>query len=109
VQTGASAGALSNFGQTITCTSSGAYAPPLTTTAAFSGLNLATYTAGDTTTKVTFYYTAAPYGQPLYFVNAVPSGNCTNGGTIINLAAASASTVVYVCQPANTFSAIVVP
>ena len=109
VQTGASAAALSNFGQTITCTSSGSYAPPLTTTAAFSGLNLATYTAGDTTTKVTFYFTTAPFGPPVYFVNAVPTGNCTNGTHIINTAAASASTVLYVCQPANTLTAQNVP
>jgi len=109
VQLGTTPGTLANIGQTITCTSSGSYAPPLTTTAAYSGLNLATYTAGDTTTKVTFYVTTAPYGPPLYFVNAVPTGNCTNGTHIINTAAASASTVLYVCQPANTLTAQSVP
>jgi hypothetical protein len=109
MQTGTAPGTLANIGQTITCTSSGAYAPPLNTTAAFSGINLATYTAGDTTTKVTFYYTSAPYGPPVYFVNAVPTGNCVSGSHIINTAAASASTVLYVCQPANTFTAQTVP
>lgn len=37
------------------------------------------------------------------------AGNCTVGSVYLNTTAASASTVVYVCQPANTWTAVTVP
>lgn len=37
------------------------------------------------------------------------AGNCTVGSVYLNTTAASASTVVYVCQPANNWSAVTVP
>lgn len=39
----------------------------------------------------------------------VPSGNCAVGTLATNTAAASASTVLYVCAPANTWTAVAVP
>ena len=38
-----------------------------------------------------------------------PGGNCGVGSIYTNTSAASASTVLYVCQPANTWTAITVP
>jgi hypothetical protein len=38
-----------------------------------------------------------------------PSGNCTVGSLYTNTTASTASTVLYVCQPANTWSAVQVP
>jgi len=37
------------------------------------------------------------------------SGNCTVGSIYTNTSAASASTVLYVCQPVNTWTAVTVP
>lgn len=37
------------------------------------------------------------------------AGNCTVGSIYTNTTAASASTVLYVCQPANTWTAVTVP
>lgn len=39
----------------------------------------------------------------------VPSGNCSVGALYTNSAASSASTVLYVCYPANTWNAVTVP
>jgi hypothetical protein len=39
----------------------------------------------------------------------VPSGNCTVGSLYTNASASSASTVLYVCYPANTWAAVTVP
>ncbi len=40
---------------------------------------------------------------------AAPSGSCTVGELYMNTAATSVSTVLYVCYPANTWTAITVP
>lgn len=108
-QTGATVVALANVGQAITCTATGGYTLPLTTTANFAAINVSALTPGDTTTRVTFYTTDAIFGAPIGIVNAVPTGNCTNGFTLFNPAGASASTIIYVCAPANTFTAVAVP
>jgi hypothetical protein len=39
----------------------------------------------------------------------VPSANCTVGSLDVNTSASSTSTVLYVCYPANTWTAITVP
>lgn len=39
----------------------------------------------------------------------VPSGSCAVGDTATNTSASSASTVFYVCYPANTYTAVTVP
>lgn len=85
VQAGATVGGLANVGQTITCTSSGFYSVPSFATNTFYSVNLATYTAGDTTTKVTFTEVSLPF-NPLGYIysgNATPTSACgtnANGG-----------------------------
>lgn len=113
-QTGTSVAALANVagasgGQTVTCTSSGSFALPNNTAAAFSAINLATYTAGDLTTKVAFYYLTAPFNPQgsLYFGNAVPSSTCGTGFAYINTAG-GVSTTAYTCS-AGTWTAVTVP
>lgn len=103
-QTGATVAALANVaagsgGQTVTCTTSGSFALPNNSTTTFSAINIATYTAGDTTTKVTFYYNVLQF-NPLgltYFGNAVPSSTCLTGGMFQNTAGAVATTL-YKCN-----------
>jgi hypothetical protein len=106
IQGGASVAALANVGQTITCTASGGYALPLNTTYAYTAINLATYTAGSTTTSVAFYetsYVFPPFG-PLYFGNAAPTSACQTG-FYQNTAATS---VLYYCAAA-TWTIITLP
>jgi len=88
IQTGATVAALANVGQTITCTASGFYAFPSFATNVFSAVNLATYTAGDTTTKVTFTEVSAPVNPVgyIYSGNATPTSAC---GTVANGGAAA--------------------
>lgn len=88
LQTGATIGALANVGQTITCTASGFYAFPSNAVNVYAAVNLATYTAGDTTTKVTFTEVSLPF-NPLGYIysgNATPTSAC---GTIANGGAAA--------------------
>lgn len=113
-QTGATIAALANVvagsgGQTITCTSSGAFALPNSGTSAYSSINLATYTAGDTTTKTAFYYVTEPLNPngSAYFGNAVPTSTCPAGATFGN-GAGGVSTTLYTCN-AGTWTAVTVP
>lgn len=113
-QTGATIAALAsvtggNGGQTVTCTSSGSFSLPNNTAAVYSAINLATYTAGDLTTKVAFYYLTAPFNPngSLYFGNAVPTSTCLTGADFLNTAG-GVSTSVYTCS-AGTWTAVTVP
>jgi hypothetical protein len=111
VQTGTTVAGLANVGQTITCTASGTYALALNTTAVYSAINVATFTAGDTTTNVVFYESAQvfnPVGN-MYVSNAVPTENCALGMLDQNTAASSGSTALYVCSATNTWTAVTVP
>jgi hypothetical protein len=113
-QNGATVAGLANVaagsgGQTVTCTSSGSFALPAATVSAFTSINLATFTAGDTTTKVAFYETSLPFNPTgsLYFGNAVPSSTCATGTAFINTAG-GVSTTAYTCS-AGTWTAVTVP
>lgn len=109
IQTGATIAALANVGQTITCTSSGGYSLPSNTAPVFSSINLATYTAADTTTKVTFYETSLPFAPngPVYFGNAAPTSACGAGfsGLFVNTAVPS---LLYTCVT-TTWTAVTLP
>ena len=112
LQTGATIAALANVGQTITCTGSGAYAFPSNAKAAFSAINLATYTAGDTTTVTNFYEVALPFNPMgyIWFGNAAPTSACavnTAAGLFI-VPSATASLAAYNCV-ATTWTAITTP
>jgi hypothetical protein len=109
VQTGAAVGSLASIGQTVTCTSSGSYAVPNGVPAAFLSLNLATYTAGDTTTKVVFSVSTAPYGPPVWYGNAAPTAACGTAvaasGFYIDTAVPS---LIYTCVT-TTWTAVTLP
>jgi hypothetical protein len=45
----------------------------------------------------------------LTFGAGVPTSNCSIGSQYNNTAASSTSTVIYVCYPANTWTAVTVP
>lgn len=113
LQTGTSIGALANVGQTITCTASGSYAFPSNVTNTFSAINLATYTAGSTTTNVTFYEVVQPF-NPLgyiYWGNATPTSAC---GTAANGAAGAfivgnATTSTWFSCTASAWVAVTLP
>ena len=113
-QTGATPAALANVaagsgGQTVTCTSTGSFSLPSNATSVYSAINLATYTAGDTTTKTAFYYITAPFNPDgyQYFGNAAPTSTCTVGFTFLN-GAGTQSLQFYACN-AGTWIAITVP
>jgi hypothetical protein len=48
-------------------------------------------------------------GATITATAGVPSANCGVGALDVNTSASSASTVLYVCQPANTWTAVTVP
>lgn len=48
-------------------------------------------------------------GTGVFSGNGAPSGNCGDGSLYLRQNAASTSTVMYVCQPANTWTAVTVP
>lgn len=109
IQTGATIAALASVGQTITCTSSGGYALPAIATSNYSSVNLATYTAADTTTKVSFYEVSLPYNPygGLYFANAAPTTACGAGisGFFMDTAVPS---LIYTCVT-TTWTAVTLP
>jgi hypothetical protein len=109
IQTGATIAALASVGQTITCTSSGSYALPSIATANYSAINLATFTAADTTTKVTFNEAALPYNPlgSIYFGPAPPSTACGAGisGLFVDQAVPS---LIYTCVT-TTWTAVTLP
>ncbi len=113
-QNGATVAALAsvtsgNGGQTVTCTASGNFAIPNTTASVFTSVNLATYTAADTTTKVAFYEVSLPFDPmgSLYFGNAAPTSTCVVGTAFINTGG-GVSTTVYTCS-AGTWTPVTVP
>jgi len=107
VQTGATIGALANVGQTITCTASGSYALPSQALAVFMSINLATYTAGDTTTVTSFYITDLPYPIVNYWGPVAPTSACT-AYTGFFTAASTTTSTVYTCV-AGTWTAVTLP
>ena len=109
LQTGAAPGSLANVGQSLTCTATGSYALPSIARAAFVAPNVSVWTGGDTTSVEVFTITAIPYVLGNYWGPATPTGNCPNGVTFTSFGAASASTALYICQPANTWTAVTVP
>lgn len=108
VQTSATTVAsLANVGQTITCTGSGSYSLPLNSSAVYSAVNVATFTAGDFTTKVTFTYTVTPFGLPIWWANAAPTSACSaaTSGFFIDTAVPS---LLYTCVTV-TWTAVQLP
>ena len=109
VQTGATIVGLASIGQTVTCTSSGSYAVPNGVPTAFMSLNVATFTAGDTTTKVTFVVTTAALGPPIWYGNAAPTAACGTAvaasGFYIDTAVPS---LIYTCVT-TTWTAVTLP
>jgi hypothetical protein len=106
IQTGATVAALANVGQTITCTASGSYALPLATAANLVSINVATYTAGDTTTVTTFNLYDLPYVQPIYWGNAAPTSACAAPMGVYFLTGANSN--MYTCVT-TTWTAITLP
>src|SRR5271166_426783 len=100
LQTGATIAALANVGQTITCTTTGAYAFPSNAKAVYSSINLASYTAADTTTNVTFYETVQPFNPMgyIYFTPVAPTSACgaapVNGGFVVTPAASGTASAI---------------
>ena len=108
LQTGSASGSLSNVGQAITCTSSGSYAVPYTTTNAYSAINVSAYTAGGTNTVSVFSETVYPYNLPLFWGNAAPTSACAaQMGMYMNIANV-AGTSLYSCAT-TTWTAITLP
>lgn len=109
IQTGATVAALASVGQTITCTATGGYSLPSNAVNVFSAVNLATYTAGDTTTKVTFYETSAPYNPlgNIWFGPVAPTTAC--GATVSGFFVTSAvPSTIYTCVT-TTWTAVTLP
>lgn len=107
VQIGATIAALASVGQTITCTASGSYALPSQALANFVAINLATYTAGDTTTQTTFYLTDLPYPLVNYWGPVAPTSACT-AYTGFFTAASTTTSTIYTCV-AGTWTAVTLP
>jgi hypothetical protein len=107
IQTGATVAALASVGQTITCTASGSYALPLATRPVFIAPNLATYTAGDTTTVVTFTIITLPYPLFNYWGPATPTSACTAQTGLFTVSSTTTSTL-FSCA-AGTWTAITLP
>lgn len=109
IQTGATVAALANVGQTITCTGTGSYALPSNARLAYSSINLATYTAGDTTTSVSFYYVVSPYNPlgNIWFGPVAPTSAC--GATVSGFFVTSAvPSTIYTCVT-TTWTAVTLP
>lgn len=107
IQDGTLPSTLANVGQTITCTTSGSYTLPLTasgTYAAYFALNVATFTAADTTTKVTFTYTATSYPTAWFWGPAAPTSACL-GGMFVTTVNPS---ILYSCV-ATTWTVVTLP
>jgi hypothetical protein len=82
---------------------------PSSTTFAYSAINVATFTPGDTTTVVNFYYSTQPF-NPLgsfYFGNAAPTSTCPVG-SLFNNQAGTVSITLYTCTT-GTWTAVTVP
>lgn len=109
IQQGSTIAGLANVGQTITCTSSGAYALPLTTTNTYSAINLATFTAGGVTTNVTFYEVVLPYNPmgAIWFGPVAPTSACGAGASGFFVTQAVPSTI-YTCVT-TTWTAVTLP
>lgn len=107
IQTGATVAALANVGQTTTCTASGSYALPLATRPVFVAPNLATYTAGDTTTVTSFTITTLPYPLYNYWGPATPTSACTAQTGFFTVAGTTTSTL-FSCV-AGTWTAVTLP
>lgn len=104
-QTGATVAALTNVGQTITCTTTGSYAVPLTGGSVYSDINVATYTpATDGTTVITFTEVALPYILPLYWGPAAPTSACATPMALFLLAAGAP----YTCNT-TTWTIVTIP
>jgi hypothetical protein len=106
VQTGATIAALASVGQTITCTTSGSYQVPYTTLINFVAINLATYTAGDTTTITTFTMVDSPVLTPIYWGPAAPTSACAAPMGVFFLTGANSN--MYTCVT-TTWTAITLP
>jgi hypothetical protein len=107
LQTGATVGALANVGQAITCTATGTYALPSVARANFVAPNITAFTAGDTTTSMTFTLTALPYPLVNFWGPVAPTSACT-AYTGFFTAAATTTSTVYSCV-AGTWTAITLP
>jgi hypothetical protein len=109
LQTGATIAGLANVGQTITCTTSGSYSYPSNATAAYSAVNLATFTAGGVTTSVTFYETILPFNPMgnIWFTPVAPTSACGVGASGFVVTAAVPSTL-YTCVT-TTWTAVTLP
>jgi hypothetical protein len=107
IQTGATVAALASVGQTITCTATGSYALPLASKPFFVAPNLATYTAGDTTTVVNFSIITLPYPLFNYWGPATPTSACTAQTGLFTVSSTTTSTL-FSCA-AGTWTAITLP
>lgn len=107
IQTGTTIAALASVGQTITCTAAtGSYALPSTARPIFMAPNLATFTAGDTTTQTTFILTTLPYINPIYWGPAAPTSACAAPMGAFFLTGANSN--LYTCVT-TTWTAITLP
>jgi hypothetical protein len=95
-----------------TCTSSGTYTY-YGTAANYVKFNVtALTTTGNDAVQFNYYGTAqgsAGPTLPIQVSMAVPTSNCPIGSLDINLGATTASTSLYVCGTANTWTAVTVP
>lgn len=107
LQTGATVAALANVGQAITCTATGSYALPSVARANFVAPNITAFTAGDTTTSMTFTLTALPYPIFNYWGPVAPTSACT-ALTGFFTASSTTTSTIYTCV-AGTWTAVTLP
>jgi len=107
LQTGATVAALANVGQSLTCTATGSYALPSTARPNFIAPNITAFTAGDTTTSMSFTLTAVPYLLVSYWGPAAPTSACT-AYTGFFVAAVTTTSTIYTCA-AGTWTAVTLP
>ncbi len=107
LQAGTLPSTLANVGQSLTCTATGSYALPSVVKAAYVAPNITAFTAGDTTTSVTFNMTTIPYPLVVYWGPAAPTTACT-AFTGAFLTVGTTTTTLNVCVAA-AWSAVTVP
>jgi hypothetical protein len=107
LQTGATIPALANVGQAITCTATGSYALPSVARPTYVAPNITAFTAGDTTTVMSFTMTALPYPLVNFWGPVAPTSACT-AYTGFFTAASTTTSTIYTCV-AGTWTAVTLP
>lgn len=107
LQTGATVAALANVGQSLTCTATGSYALPSVARPNFVAPNITAFTAGDTTTSMSFTLVAINYPLFNYWGPAAPTSACT-ALTGFFTASSTTTSTIYTCV-AGTWTAVTLP